>query len=167
MSSMEQTVQKVTLESLRQQAKTMNLVGYSKLKKSELESLISSSKTQPISSQSPAPNPVQPVQNQQIVSNIPVAKKRVTKVYQPPVNPVQQIQSEKPKRTRKPKIVEADNCLCNETQSTVPKHEPIVNKAKSKWLEALGKYNSDKGSYTIPKKGSNEYNQVLDLMRNL
>ena len=34
-----------------------------------------------------------------------------------------------------------------------------------KWIEALKKYNQGKEEWCIPKKGSNEYNQVMNIMK--
>ena len=39
-------------------------------------------------------------------------------------------------------------------------------KGKMTWMEALKKWNKDKGGkYEIPKKGSSGYNQVKELMK--
>lgn len=163
MSSIEQNP-KITLESLRQQAKSMNLVGYSKLKKDELAAMIANTLTQ---AQAPVSAPVQPS------AGIQVTKKRVVRKYQEPVavQPVQEsvLPAEKPKRTRKAKTIKADNCLCNEPSPSQPVSQPAapVNKAKSKWLQALGAYNQTRDVYSIPKKGSSEYAEVVRLMEQL
>ncbi len=71
---------------------------------------------------------------------------------------LEQVVVEKPKRTRKTKIAEA------EVVETAP--APVEKKARapSKWVSALKKYNEGKAGYIIPKKGTAEYDAVRALM---
>ena len=73
---------------------------------------------------------------------------------------LEQVVVEKPKRTRKTKIVEAA------VVETAPAPVQVEKKvrAPSKWVSALKKYNEGKAGYIIPKKGTAEYDAVRALM---
>ena len=62
------------------------------------------------------------------------------------------------------KNVEVEEKEC-EVESFNNPEDPKV-KRTSKWVVALKKFNEGK-KYTIPKRGSDEYNSVLELMKTL
>lgn len=50
------------------------------------------------------------------------------------------------------------------------KEVAVVDKPKrpaSKWILALKKFNEGKDRYTIPKKDTDDYNQVVELMKSM
>lgn len=66
------------------------------------------------------------------------------------------------KKTRKVKV--------KATETAIPVEPVVVEKpAKkpSRWLQALKEYNKDTGKYSIPKKDTEEYNQVRALMEKM
>lgn len=90
-------------------------------------------------------------------------KKIIEPVAEPIVVPVEPVVPVAPvKKTRKVKVKPVET-------PAIPV-EPAVEKApkkQSKWLQALKQYNEGKGKYTIPKKDSDEYNQVKALMEKM
>jgi hypothetical protein len=85
----------------------------------------------------------------------------ITEPIEIPVAPIEPVAPVK--KTRKVKVKAVEPVL-----PAIPV-EPAVEKPKkqSRWLQALKQYNEGKGRYTIPKKDTDEYNQVRSLMANL
>ena len=86
----------------------------------------------------------------------------VAETIEVPVAPIEPVAPVK--KTRKVKLKAVEPVL-----PAIPV-EPAVEKAPkktSKWLQALKQYNEGKGKYTIPKKDSDEYNQVRALMEKM
>ena len=92
-------------------------------------------------------------------------KKIIEPITEPIEIPVAPIEPVAPvKKTRKVKVKTVEPAT-----PAIPA-EPAVEKApkkQSKWLQALKQYNEGKGRYTIPKKDTDEYNQVRALMEKM
>ena len=79
-------------------------------------------------------------------------------------------------RVVKPKPVETEIVFVEEPVKKVRvKKEKIERpatptakpKRQSKWINALKEYNKDRGSYLIPKKGTEEYDSVRKMMESM
>ena len=96
---------------------------------------------------------------------MPPRKSKILEPVAEPIEPVALIEPIAPvKKTRKVKVKTVEPAT-----PAIPA-EPVVEKAPkktSKWLAALKQYNEGKGRYSIPKKDTDEYNQVRALMANL
>ena len=95
---------------------------------------------------------------------------RKTKTQEPvatpaPVEPEVQPEPVPKKRTRKVKL----QAEPTEIPAPVSTPEPVEAKPKktSKWLQALKEWNLNKEKYTIPKKDTNEYEEIKNLMAKL
>ena len=88
----------------------------------------------------------------------------VQPVVETPVEPPVEVPAPAPvKKTRKVKV-KAPEAIPVEPAAVVVEKAP---KKPSKWLAALKEYNKDTGKYSIPKKGSEEYDQVRALMEKM
>jgi hypothetical protein len=85
-----------------------------------------------------------------------------------PVEPVKQV---KKQRTKKVDLqpLEVPPVIASEVKEVEVKERKATPKPRkqSKWMTALKEYNKTTSKYTIPKKGTSEYDAVQKLMESL
>lgn len=81
-------------------------------------------------------------------------------IIEEPVKKVKKVRVKKPKPAPIEFVEECDQSVRPATPIAKPKRQ-------SKWINALKEYNKEKSSYLIPKKGTEEYENVRKLMESM
>jgi len=82
-----------------------------------------------------------------------------------PIKKIKKVRVKKPVETE---IVFVEEPVKNVRVNKEKIERPTVKiKKTSKWLTALKEYNKDRGSYLIPRKGTDEYESVRKMMENM
>lgn len=93
----------------------------------------------------------------------PRKQKVIEETPQPIEEPIAELPVKKVRKVRvKKPIAETEVKSDVSVRPATPKP-----KKASKWITALKEYNKDKDRYTIPKKGTDEYDQVRKMMEGM